>query len=230
MEIELTAMTHGGEALGRHKGRVMFVPHAIPGETVKARVVEDKGRFARAALIEILKASPARIVPRWQHFGVCGGCQWQHMDYPKQLELKQRIVIDQLALVGGLHDVTVHPVIGSPNPWAYRSHTTFHVADDGRTVIPIEECHIVREEVLEHGRTRTSAFLTELFKRLRVQVGTDGEEWLTAANAVDEQTENDQAGPLTGEGVVHYAVRGRTFQVRAGSFFPGQPGADGKAG
>jgi 23S rRNA (uracil1939-C5)-methyltransferase len=236
-DLQLTAMSHGGEALGRHDGRVIFVPFGIPGEKVRVRIVDDKGRFARAELIDVLEASPARVTLRCKHFGVCGGCHWQHIAYAEQLTLKQQVVADQLARVGGLRDVTVYPTIPSPSPWAYRSHATFHVSEDerlgfvaldGRKVMPIEECHIVREEILDFvsaGQTRALASGLSLQNpgksggRLRVQVGSDGREWLLAANAVDEQMENAPAGALSGEGVVHYTVRGRRFQVSAGSFF-----------
>src|SRR5215468_5828550 len=133
-EIELTGMAHGGSAIGRHDGRTIFVPYAIPGERIIARITQDKGRFAYAEGITLLEASEARVVPHCPHFGPgrCGGCQWQHIDYPAQLEFKQQVVIDQLTRVGGFHDITVHPTIASPDPWQYRSHVTFHIAKDGR--------------------------------------------------------------------------------------------------
>ena len=74
-ELELTGMAHGGSALGRHEGRVIFVPYALPGERVLARIVEDKGRYARAEAVEVLVPSPERVESRCPHFGPgrCGG-------------------------------------------------------------------------------------------------------------------------------------------------------------
>src|SRR5476649_547090 len=82
-ELELESMANGGSALGRHDGRAIFVPYAIPGERITARVTQDKGRFARAEGVTLLDPSEARVVPRCPHFGPgrCGGCQWQHIDY-----------------------------------------------------------------------------------------------------------------------------------------------------
>src|SRR3982751_5847176 len=131
--LELTGMAHGGSAIGRHEGRAIFVPYGIPGEQVKVRILQDKGRFAIAEVLEVLVESPDRVQPPCPYFGEgkCGGCQFQQIDYTKQLILKQQVVKDQLARLGGLPDVTVHPTIASPNAYVYRSHATFHVAPNG---------------------------------------------------------------------------------------------------
>jgi 23S rRNA (uracil1939-C5)-methyltransferase len=227
-ELELTAMAHGGSALGRHEGRAVFVPYAIPGERILARLTRDRGRFAVAEVVSVLVPSEARVEPRCPHFGPgrCGGCHWQHIDYPAQLEFKRQVVIDQMASAAS--DVTVHPTIPSPDPWRYRSHISFHVTEDGRlgfvstddrTVIPIEECHIIRPELLElfnDLKRRVKNHSTSVFsplqsgegsgvrsnvERVRLQVGSDG-------SAGDGGVEK-----------VHYTVKGRTFQISAGSFF-----------
>src|SRR3954466_7638182 len=128
-ELELTGMAHGGSAIGRAEGRTIFVPYAIPGETITARITQDKGRFAYAEGVMLLEPSEARVMPRCPHFGPgrCGGCHWQHIDYPAQLEFGRQGVQDQMARVGGFRELTVHPTIASPDPWSYRSHVTFHV-------------------------------------------------------------------------------------------------------
>src|ERR1700712_1598160 len=149
--IELTGMAHGGSAIGRHEGRAIFVPYGIPGEQVRVRIVQDKGRFAIAEVVEVLVSSPDRVQAPCPYFGEgrCGGCQFQSIDYPKQLALKQQTVRDQLARLGGLPDVMVQPTIPSPTPYGYRSHATFHVAPDGhlgfiktdhRNVLPVDDC------------------------------------------------------------------------------------------
>src|SRR5581483_11121056 len=102
-------MAYGGEGLARDEnGRVIFVPYAIAGETARVEIVESRRGFARGRLIEILEPSAVRIEPRCPHFpppptfptsGFCGGCQWQHIAYPAQLEFKTQIVRDQFARV-----------------------------------------------------------------------------------------------------------------------------------
>src|ERR1044071_8184599 len=73
--LDLTGVAHGGEAIGRHEGRVFFVPYGLPGETVVAEIVQDKADFARAEIVEIVEASPDRVTAPCAYFGACGGCQ-----------------------------------------------------------------------------------------------------------------------------------------------------------
>jgi 23S rRNA (uracil1939-C5)-methyltransferase len=153
-QLELTAMAHGGSALGRHEGRVIFVPYSIPGETVRVELVEARTRWGRARLVEVLEPSLHRVDPPCPYFGQdkCGGCQFQHIDYEAQAEYKREVVIDQLARLGGLGDTNVQEIIGAADPWAYRNHVQFHTTPQGQLgfltadthdVIPIEECLIL---------------------------------------------------------------------------------------
>lgn len=166
IEIDLTGMAYGGAAVGRHEGRAVFVTGGISGERVRARIRQDKGRFALAEVVEVLTPSPARVEPRCGHVGQCGGCQWQHIDYGAQLTFKQQIVADQLARIGGLKDALVLPTLPSDPPWAYRSHVTFHptregklgfVGVDDRQVLAIRECPISRPELLALAEDFTEA-------------------------------------------------------------------------
>ncbi|MBI5666806.1 MAG: class I SAM-dependent RNA methyltransferase [Chloroflexi bacterium] len=224
-ELKLTGMAHGGSALGRHDDRAIFVPYAIPGERVRARITQGKKRFAYAEAVELLEASPHRVQPRCPHFGpgLCGGCHWQHIAYEAQLAYKQQIVADQMRRIGGFVEADVLPTIASPDPWYYRSHVTFHVSPagrlgyvstDGRTVLPITECHIIRPALLDEfhqrgGRAPKGA------ARLRVQVGTAEHDRLAATTAPDERSFQ----PVTDNTIVHYTIPPHTFQVTAGSFF-----------
>jgi 23S rRNA (uracil1939-C5)-methyltransferase len=133
-ELRLTDIAHGGDALGRYEGKVIFVPYAIPGEEVAVEIIEDKGRYARGELVEILSLSPHRVDPPCPHFGPgkCGGCQWQHIAYQAQMEFKAGVVGDQLARLGRLPEVPVKPTIPSASLWHYRNHVQFTVSDDGR--------------------------------------------------------------------------------------------------
>ncbi len=157
--LELAAMAHGGNALGRHENRAIFVPYTIPGEIIEARITQDKGRIAFAEGIKLLNASADRVFPRCPHFGPhkCGRCQWQHINYAAQLLLKQDVLADQLARVGGFDDADVQPVIPSPQQWGYNYHMTlqaghngvlgFPGADEG-VLYPLEECHILHPDLV----------------------------------------------------------------------------------
>jgi 23S rRNA (uracil1939-C5)-methyltransferase len=242
-ELDLTAMAHGGAALGRHEGRAIFVPSGLPGERVRARIREDKGRFAYADLLEVLQASPARIAPRCPHFGIgqCGGCHWQHIEIASQLEYKRLIVADQLERLGKIEKPQVLPTLASPAAWDYRNHILFNVtpagelgffADDNATVIPISECHIMQPELLElfdHLDLDTHSIT-----RLRLQVGSDPADRMLVIETEDDQapeieidvpvsvnflTRDNEPANLIGSAQVTYQIRGRAFRVTAGGFF-----------
>ena len=242
-ELDLKEMVHGGQALGRHAGRAIFTRYAIPGERVRARISEDRGRYAFAEAVTLLGPSPHRVTPRCPHFGPgrCGGCHFQHIDYAAQPGYKRDVVIDQLRRIGGIQNPPVLPTIPSPAAWAYRNHVTFHVDEagnlcfvgmDDRTLIPIEECHIIRPELL--------ALLDELnfedipgLDRVRLQVGSAGDLMVVLSTQDDEAPELEVTMPvsvnfllsdnepvnLIGSSHVMYMVRGRNFRVTAGGFF-----------
>jgi 23S rRNA (uracil1939-C5)-methyltransferase len=224
-ELELTAMAYGGRAFGRHEGRPIFVPSGLPGETVRVHITQDKRSYAFAEIEAVIEPSAERVTPPCKHFGVCGGCHWQHIAYDAQLRFKRDVVVEQMARIGGLREAVVHPTIASPDPWKYRSHATFHVTPagqlgfvgvDDRTVIPIDECHIIRPEL----RGWFEAVKHEEFKpgeRVRLQVGSD-DEYLVARSGGTNADPDDEAALSSAE-IVHYRIKGHVFQVTGGSFF-----------
>jgi 23S rRNA (uracil1939-C5)-methyltransferase len=128
-EVELVEAAFGGEALGHlPDGRVVFVPRSLPGEMARVRLREDRRDFARAELEEVLAAAEGRIEPPCPYYRQgCGGCAWQHAEYPLQLRLKQHIVIDQLRRIGRFAEpeALVKPPIGMLDPWQYRNQARF---------------------------------------------------------------------------------------------------------
>jgi len=127
--LYLERFAFGGEAMGRLNGRVTFVPYALPGETVRAEVVQEKGDYARAELIEVVDRAAERTEPVCPYFGVCGGCQLQHATYDAQLRMKRDVVAEQLRRIGSFSDAEalVRPTIGMVRPWEYRNHARFSV-------------------------------------------------------------------------------------------------------
>lgn len=163
--LTLTNMAADGRAIGRDRsGRVVFVPQGIPGERVRVRLLHEGARFAHAELLSVEEASPDRVTPPCNHFGRCGGCDWQHIDYAAQLNLKAALLRDQLQRVGKLKRVDHAPVTPHPAPYHSRTDFTFFpvepatdaAADDAgdapeptrlglwspvaRRVIPIDTC------------------------------------------------------------------------------------------
>lgn len=151
------AVAHGGHCVARHEGRVVFVRHSLPGERVLVRVTEDRHPgFCRADAIEVLEASPSRVERPCPHSGpgLCGGCDWQHVDPAAQRELKAAVVREQLARLAGLPDVevTVEELPGGPLRW--RSRARFAVDRSGapglrrhrsHDVVVLDDCPITVE-------------------------------------------------------------------------------------
>lgn len=149
IELELSGIAHGGAAIGRHEGRVIFVHYGLPGEKVRVRVTADKERFASGVVEEVLEASPDRVEPPCPHFGpgLCGNCQWQFIAYERQLILKREIVADQFQRIGKFKAVTVLPTIPSPEEYGYRAHMTFSAIPGSiPTIETDEEGNVIGEE------------------------------------------------------------------------------------
>jgi 23S rRNA (uracil1939-C5)-methyltransferase len=234
-------MAHGGEALGRYEGKVIFVPYALPGEEVVVEIVEDKGRYARARLLEVVQPSPDRVEPRCSHFGVCGGCQWQHVAYEAQLRFKGEILRDQLERIGGISKPPVKPSLPAHDPWFYRNNVQFHLDEEGHLgflifrgweVVPIEVCHIIHPFIDEVFRALDLAF--PQLKRLSIRVGTrtgqkllilEMEEDLIPAVEVDEPLScveflsDGTLLTLVGDSHILEEVGRRRFRISAASFF-----------
>ena len=157
-----------GKCIAKHNGQVIFIEgsNVHPGDKVKLFVNNRKKNYAEANVLEILEFSADRIAPHCKHFGVCGGCKWQHVPYEKQLELKFTQVSDQLIRIGKLDLPTINPILGSAKTEYYRNKLEytfsnsrwftreeintdefmsknalgFHVPKRFEKVLPIEKC------------------------------------------------------------------------------------------
>ena len=241
-DIQLTALTYGGDAIGRlPDGRAVFVPFALPGERVRVRLVEEKRGHARAELLEVLEPAAGRIPPRCAHFTACGGCHYQHMDYPAQLAAKTAILKEQLERIGGLADIPIREAVASPQPWNYRNHVQFHLTLDGKlgyqaprssTVIPIRECHLP-EAPLNALWPQLEVEALPGLERVGLRLGAGEELMLVLESSqpgAPEFTVEEVAlsavhlGPggavvLAGSDYIVIEVLGRPFRVSAASFF-----------
>ena len=157
IELKLTGVAHGGEALGKYDHRVIFVAYALPGERVRVQLTEIHKRWARARLLEVLEPSPNRVKPACPWFGPdgCGGCQWQHIDRPAQLDYKARILRDQLQRLGGLKKPKVQKTRSAGEPWRYRTQMLFYNGGEtlglrrsgGYDVQPIDACPLLHPDL-----------------------------------------------------------------------------------
>jgi tRNA/tmRNA/rRNA uracil-C5-methylase (TrmA/RlmC/RlmD family) len=166
LRVTVHDIAFGGEGVARAGDFVIFVPFVLVDEEIEIEIVEVKKRFARARLLNIIKPSPQRVVPRCPYFGTCGGCQYQHIDYALQLELKHKQISDLFQRIGGFTDAVVDPVIPCPRPYGYRNRIMIRsqwdkfkqglnigfIRADSRLVVDIEECKIaepaLNEEIL----------------------------------------------------------------------------------
>jgi 23S rRNA (uracil1939-C5)-methyltransferase len=155
-EIDLTVdgLAFGGRGVARHGELVVFVSRALPGDRVRARITKLKRRHAEAFAVEVLEAGPGRVAPRCSHFGVCGGCAWQDLDYAEQVRHKAAQVDDALLRLGRL-EIELEPIVPAAQQYAYRNKLEyswsagpdgaslgFHRAGRWDELVPVETCHI----------------------------------------------------------------------------------------
>ncbi|TAF35764.1 MAG: 23S rRNA (uracil(1939)-C(5))-methyltransferase RlmD [Cytophagales bacterium] len=106
-------------------GKVVFVRHAAPQDVVDIRITKQHRRFAEGEIVKFHQKSPLRVAPVCSHYGVCGGCKWQHLSYEHQLAFKEKQVIDNLARIGKVELPQLTPILGSENQYFYRNKLEF---------------------------------------------------------------------------------------------------------
>lgn len=123
--IVVETMAAEGKCIAHHEGRVVFVTGCAPGDTVDIELTKIKSSFLEGKAVQIKKYSVARTQPFCTHFGMCGGCSWQHIGYKTQLQYKQQQVADNLERIGGLTLPPLRPIIGSEKQTHYRNKLDF---------------------------------------------------------------------------------------------------------
>ncbi len=164
-EAQIGKVAHGGHCVTRYDGRVVFVRHALPGETVRVQITDGKAgdRFMLGDAIEVLEGSGHRVAPqcRFAGPGKCGGCDWQHSELTFQRELKAAVVAEQFQRLAGLEaEVEVETIPGDEEGLRWRTRTEFAIDASGRAglrrhhshdIIPIDDCLISTQRVIETG-------------------------------------------------------------------------------
>lgn len=237
VELTTTSMAVGGEAIAREgSGRVVFVAGALPGETVRAELLEEKRSFARATVVEVLDAAPERVEPPCPNVALgCGGCDWQHVAEEAQQGLRIGIVADVLARAGKVAEPQVRP--GEPLAAAGLRTTVRGIADaDGRFAfrrrrshepIAVDRClvaHAAVNDVIAQGSFPPGSEVV-----IRVGARTGERSVLVEPTADGTRVPEDVTvvGGRELEGGhrawLHEEVAGRTWRVSARSFFQASP-------
>ena len=163
LTLTIHDIAFGGEGVGRIDDFVVFVPFVLLGEIVEIEITEVKKNFARAKLLRVTQSSPQRVEPECRYFGACGGCQYQHIAYPVQLQLKHKQISDLFERVGRIPADKIAPVIPSPQPYGYRNRIMIRsqwngpakklvigfIRADNNFVEDIEECKIAEPAISE---------------------------------------------------------------------------------
>ena len=123
--ITITDIAAEGKAIGRHEGKVIFVPYAIPGDVVNVQVIKSRHGYVEGVIKDIVTPSPHRVTPFCSHFGTCGGCKWQLLPYKMQLDYKQQQVFDQLSRIGKLTSLSIQPILPAKETLYYRNKLEF---------------------------------------------------------------------------------------------------------
>jgi 23S rRNA (uracil1939-C5)-methyltransferase len=219
--LTLTDMAYEGHAIGRDGDQVVFAEYGIPGETVVVEVYRRSADFASGRVVEVLEPSPDRVAAPCRYYGLCGGCHWQHIAYPRQLELKRHVVREQLRRIGKFASQPVNETVAAADPWGYRNHLRLSAGRHGdigfmrrgsHRFLPIETCLIAHPRINEaltslqgHG-----AGLHQVELRLGVNTG-------------DLMVQPDLSDRLpsfaSGQKTYRESLLGREFQVSAPSFF-----------
>ena len=167
LEVTIGSMAFGGDGVARHGDFVLFVPDVIPGEQVRVKVIAAKRSYGRALPLEIMKPSPGRVEPPCALYGLCGGCQYQHVSYETSTQIKELQIKEVTRRIGGLSiDDVCDPIVPSPEAYGYRNSITLklkkaekgpktgesrgagkawtagYIARDNRTSVTVSECPI----------------------------------------------------------------------------------------
>lgn len=155
ISIQIEKMVVGGQALARHEGLVVFVDDAAPGDQLTVQITEHKKNLAYAQVLSLDSSSQLRAKPVCTHYGICGGCSWQHLNSVTQLDQKQKIVESSLRALLAEQSIQLLPIIKSPVSFNYRNRVqmTFDGKDlcfygrRSQNLIPIHQCELAEKPI-----------------------------------------------------------------------------------
>lgn len=233
VEVTVDKLVAGGDGLARWEGIPLFVPRSAPGDRLRVRLVESRPDYGRAEIVEVLEPGPGRRRPPCPYFARCGGCDLQHLEDERQVELKAAAVVETLRRLGGVRLESEPEVIATAS-WGYRSRTQLHTAPasseagkvavgyharGSRDLVAVDECPILVPE-LERLLPALPATLTAAPggapRRLDLAAGDDG---LTTAPVIEGLPHGPVSRTLElPDGPITYSYDARSFfQAHAGA-------------
>lgn len=223
VEAEIESVAFGGDGVARVRDMVLFVPFTVDGDAGVVRIMDVKKTFLRGKLEELVTPSPWRVLPSCPYYLRCGGCQYQHIDYSHQLELKKNQVVESFRRIGRFPSPPVKDIHPSPLTFGYRGKAEFHLAErrghppqigfmdvNGSRVVDIARCEIMDETI--------NATLTDLRRDIlagRAAVESGGTRIFWSGMNHDQL----QSGEESGERKITRVVKGREIEVPAQGFF-----------
>jgi len=170
MEIKIEKLVYGGKGIGKIDGKTCFVPYVLPEEVVEVKVKKEKKSFFECELLSIKSPSPDRIEPPCRYFTYCGGCDYQHIPYEIQVEIKREILKETLSRIGKIENPSIEKTIPSREAFYYRNRTQIKVKGErvgfykreSREIINIDSCLLLKEDIGQgfEGIRTTLPFLT----------------------------------------------------------------------
>ncbi len=141
LTLEVADLSHEGQGIAHHNGRAVFIDGVLPGETVTVQLLKHRKGIQESVLNEIIKPSPDRVVPKCEHYRMCGGCIGQHLDSSKQLEFKQKQLLENMIRIGKVTVPTILPPLQA-RIWNYRRRARLgarFVTQKNRTLVGFRE-------------------------------------------------------------------------------------------
>jgi 23S rRNA (uracil1939-C5)-methyltransferase len=221
LRLSLTDMAFEGRAIARHDGQVVFAAYGIPGEEAVVEIERRSKDYLMGRVVEVLSPSPHRVEAPCPYFRTCGGCQWQHIDYPFQAELKARIVGEQLRRIGKFEKPPVAATVAAEERWHYRNHARFSTDRQGqlgfvsllrRRFVPIDHCRIMHpwiNGVLERLQGKCAGL-----HQVAIRYGVRTEQALIhpSLQKIDDSIPSGQTS-------YEEELLGRRFRISGASFF-----------
>lgn len=233
-KVEITKLVYGGSGLGRHEGKVAFIPLTAPGDLLEAEIRYQKRNYLVAEMTRILKPGSGRRTARCRYFGYCGGCQWQHLEYPKQVTIKRQILEDAFRHRFPETKDLLISMKASPLEYGYRSRARIQLRRRGNrrvfgfyrpqshAIQDVEDCPLLRPTLnlaLSTIRGWEETALNNLqSQEIDLICSEDGKEWKWAPSSERFQATdpNDQSiGDLT----LRRSVSGFQYLVSPSVFF-----------